>query len=122
MNGTLSAVDDSSYAYEDSNTLEDDKVLVDVADREHMEKDLWTELDIDEDRDEPIFKVVVLLITVGVAAWFVRTHCCHTYKALPRDGHDALQADLGFAPRMSTTEDEGFTLDVFSLLARKLQL
>ena len=41
-----------------------------------MEQHLWAELDIDEDRDEPVFKVIVILVTLGVLAYFMRTYWC----------------------------------------------
>ena len=41
---------------------------------------MWEELDIDEDRNEPIFKVTVLVLTAGVMIAGLRAHCCSKYR------------------------------------------
>lgn len=70
-----------TYAYEDtSDSAGDDSD--DAAPKETpqekaaVEQHLWAELDIDEDRDEPVFKVIVILVTLGVLAYFMRTYWC----------------------------------------------
>ena len=135
------ASDTVSYAYEDeddddspSDASSDDTEVLDKVD---MEEDLWKELDIDEDRDEPILKVTVVLLTAIVVVAGVRKHCCHRYRAVPSDERSPRQRaddELAFAPdfvlpgrparfsRRSNDAEEGWSLDVFSVLARKLQL
>ena len=138
----------SSYAYDDDRDDGAAPELV-LTDYEHMEKDLWTELDIDEDRDEPILKVTVVVLTIGVIAWCCRTHCCSKYRQVPGNSDGQLsprirateptEADLAFAPdfvipngrsprrsrifsRESRGDDEGFTLDIFSIISSRLAL
>ena len=70
-----------SYAYEDDTSAADDGSddaggRASQQEKEAVEQHLWAELDIDEDRDEPIFKIVVVIITLGVVAYFVRTYWC----------------------------------------------
>ena len=48
--------------------------------KEQLEEKLWFELDIDEDRDEPVLKVLVIAMTACMVGCFCRTHCCHTSK------------------------------------------
>ena len=138
-NATASA---ESYAYDDDDDDDDDGSTTnddEVETKEDMENDLWKELDIDEDRDEPILKVTVVLFTVGVFVVGVRHHCCQRYKAVPSDSAAARRAEvereLAFAPdfqlpgrparfsrRSSAGDDEGWSLDIFATIARKLQL
>jgi hypothetical protein len=106
-----------------------------VTDNEHIEQDLWTELDIDEDRDEPIFKIVVLLVTAGVVVAGIRAHCCTGYKQVPAE-HDRDSElarpnwpDLPTAmrpPRLSRDSrersDSGWSFDIFSTIATRLDL
>ena len=139
------AADGVSYAYEDdpdANAVDDEA----NEDKEHMEKDLWTELDIDEDRDEPVLKVTVVVLTLGVLIAGVRFHCCRRYRALPRESDGSLsprrrsEGEMHFAPDFalapqsspngrrgtrdsrSDPEAQGFSLDIFAKLARDLAL
>jgi hypothetical protein len=119
---------------------EDDEPI--TRDKEHLELDLWKELDIDEDRDEPILKVVVLSLALAAIFAFCRAHCCHRYQSLP--SNDSLsprrqaEIDLAFAPdfparhagqspprrffRRRDSKDEEWSLDIFAEISRRLQL
>ena len=117
----------------------------DDVDKDHLEKDLWRELDIDEDRDVPVLKVTVIIITVAAITAFVRAHVCRQYRAVPANADGSLSprrfadAELQFAPDFvlpgqhsprgglqspprRRTQDEGWSLDVFSNIASRLAL
>ena len=101
--------------------------------------DLWTELDIDEDRDEPVLKVTVVLFTICVLTAAVRYHCCRKYRAVstgdpsslsPRrrtEGELHTASDFGLLGRRAraariSDEREGFSFDIFAKMARELAL
>ena len=135
----------ASYAYEDDvEAGENEQEAVEGTDKDDMEQDLWTELDIDEDRDEPILKVTVVLLTIAVVVAGVRTHCCGQYRAIPSDlsPRTRAQQELAFAPDFGTmmpppqagspghqirhgrgsSEGGGWSFDVFSMMASSLKL
>jgi hypothetical protein len=77
-----------SYAYDESDEDhadddggdDDENASLSPQEKEQLEEHLWFELDIDEDRDEPVFKVLVIAITACAIGCFCRAHCCHGSK------------------------------------------
>ena len=74
QNGSY-AYDDSEASDADQSSSDDSNVKLTKQEKDELEQHLWDELDIDEDRDEPVFKVLVIVVTLGVVAYFVRTYC-----------------------------------------------
>lgn len=64
----------------DDASSSDEQTSLSTLEKEQLEEHLWFELDIDEDRDEPVFKVLVLAITACAIGGFCRAHCCHGSK------------------------------------------
>jgi hypothetical protein len=64
--------EEEAFVVDDDDNEEED---VPSEPKEEMEAELWVELDVDDDRDEPVLKAVVLLLAVVMlyAGW--RNHC-----------------------------------------------
>ena len=75
-----------SYAYEDaeSDDAADEPSLDGEANKQAIEHQLWLELDIDANRDEPLLKLTVILATVAVVFALLRAHCWthHSHMAI----------------------------------------
>ena len=112
-----------TYAYDDEGVEEEEEAAGDDGDDEAiaktpqekaaLEKLMWTELDIDEDRDEPVFKVLVILVTLGAIGYLVRTHCLpHRHHQVATMGRYATPG--GSAAPLDLACERGGSLSLFA--------
>ena len=67
--------DDDGDNDDEDGSDDDDRTPLSDEEKSDLEEDLWFDLDIDEDRDEPVLKVLVITVTVAFVLCLMRAHC-----------------------------------------------